>query len=157
MALLIGNVCFNVAMCFVSARLQWILFPFPSHCHITLPIQFSWNPPFAIKLGLGGWNVLVALNRLYLIPQPNFGRKEGLQKFSLCTECFTVQCYNLMANDSRHKIYFPCCVTILLLLYRFYCISVRHRSIEPTMQTLERVGLKLTRIKGWILNSSNFR
>ena len=134
-------------MCFASARLQWILFPFQSHCHITLPIQFLWNPPFAIKLGLGGWNVLVGLNRLYLIPQPIFGRKEGLLKFSLCTECFTVQCYNLMANNSRHKIYFPCCVSNLVAV-----ISISMHQCEAPLnrtndaETLGRVRLKLIRI-----------
>ena len=116
---------------------------------------FCETPPFAIKFDLRGWNVLVGLNRLYLIHQPNFGRKEVLLKFSLFAECFTVFTVQITLVI---KFIFLAASAILLLLYWFECISVRHhRSIEPTMQTLGGVGLKLTRIKGWILNSSNFR
>ena len=82
--------------------------------HVTNPVFVK--PLFCNQIGFGGMkcSLLVGLNRLYLIPQPIFGRKDGLLKFSLCTECFTVQCYNLMANNSRHKIYFPCCVSNLV-------------------------------------------
>ena len=59
-----------------------------------------------------------------MIPQPNFGRKEGLLKFSVGAKCFTLQCYNLMANNSRHKIYLTAPNFAVLNLSLFYNYSV---------------------------------
>ena len=114
------------------------------------------EPSFAFQLGLGGWNVLVGLNRLYLIPQPIFGRKEGLLKFSLCTECFTVQCYNLTANNSRHKIYFPCCVSnlvVVILIWMLQCEAPFNRANDADVR---KSWTKTHEFKGWILSNSNF-
>ena len=80
--------------------------------HVTNPVFVK--PPFCNQIGFGGMKCTCGVKLTLFDPQPIFGRKDGLLKFSLCTECFTVQCYNLMGNNSRYKIYFPCCVSNLV-------------------------------------------
>ena len=77
--------------------------------HVTNSVLVK--PLFALELGLGGmkhsWEVIWILFH----PSTNFRtKKRVLLKFSLCAECFTMQCCNLIAKNSRHKLYFPCCV-----------------------------------------------